>query len=102
MGCVCLQTLKEDSSSSFGRTRRKQGKFPFMGRKTKPELFTIDNSFLKTPLKSGWDMPFWVVQAWNNGTSERVSLFLSMAEILSSPGSSPASVYSRREGASLG
>ena len=69
------QTLKGESRSSFGRTRGKQGKFPFMGQKTRLRLLTIDNSFLRTPLKSEWNMPFWVAPAGNNGTSEKVGLF---------------------------
>ena len=72
------QTLKGDSRSSFGRTRGKQGKFPFMGQKTRLRLFPIDNIFLKAPLKSEWNMPFWVAPAGNDGTSENVALFFSI------------------------
>ena len=72
------QTLKGDSRSSFGRTRGKKGKFPFMGQKTRLRLLTIYNSFVKTPLKSEWNMPFWVAPAGNNGTSEKVALFFSI------------------------
>ena len=75
---MCLQTFKGDSRSSSGRSRGKQGKFPFMGRKTRLRLFTIDNSFLKTPLKSEWKMPSWVAPAGNNVTSEKVALFFSI------------------------
>lgn len=57
----------------MGELEGNRVKFPFMGRKTRLRLFTIDNSFLKTPLKNEWNMPFWVASAGNNGTSAKGS-----------------------------
>ena len=61
-------------------------------------LFTIDNSFLNTPLKSELNMPFWVAPTGNNGTSEKVALFFYVGvenggKTKYCPGSSPGSVY---------
>ena len=71
------QTLKEIVGLPFDELEG-NGKFAFMSQKTRLRLFTIDNSFLKTPLKSELNISFWVAPAGNNGTSEKVALFLSI------------------------
>ena len=73
------QTLKGDTVVGLPLGELEgNGKFPFMGQKTRLRLSTIDNSFLKTPLKSEWSMPFWVAPAGNNGTSEKIAQFFSI------------------------
>ena len=73
-----LTNIKGDSRPSFWRTRGKRKICLHDGQKTRLRLFTIDNSFLKTPLKSELNISFWVAPAGNNGTSEKVALFLSI------------------------
>ena len=63
----------------LGELEGNKENFPsWVGKRDCGCLPLVDNSFLKTPLKSEWNMPFWVAPAGNNGTSEKVALFFSI------------------------